>query len=125
VSNDHRGHGPRVSNGDQVNIFGGQDVIGIQHNHGPGGDQGLTPEMAQLFAQLTTLVAQLVADSRVGTEDRNTLIETLPVVSRPDQGDRHRWRDALDLLATLAHSIGDAATPMLGLVTQLLPLIRS
>ncbi len=124
MSDNHRDNPPRGNNGDQVNIYGGSEIIGIQHNHGPSGDQPPSPEVAALFSQLALLVAQLAADPGVGTEHRRTLAQTLPVLSVPADSERTRWRDTLHLLTNLAHGIGDAATPMLALATQLITLIH-
>ncbi|MDH6139267.1 MULTISPECIES: hypothetical protein [Kitasatospora] len=125
MSSDDRDDGPRVHYGDQVSIHGGSKHIGIQHNHGRGGDEGLPPEIAAMFAQLATLVTQLAVDSRVGDEDRQSLTETLPVLSQPARAERRHWRNTLYLLTNLARDIGDAAAPMLGLATQLISLIRA
>ncbi|MFE0463956.1 hypothetical protein ACFW1A_32350 [Kitasatospora sp. NPDC058965] len=124
MNGDTGGRGPRHHYGDRVTVHGGTHNIGIQHNYGTAGEPGLPPELAAMFTQLATLVTQLVGDDRVGEEDRQSLAETLPVLTEPAGTERRHWRNTLYLLTNLAHDIGDAAGPMLGLATELINLIR-
>ncbi|MER7674865.1 hypothetical protein ABTY61_41285 [Kitasatospora sp. NPDC096128] len=117
------GSGSRFHFGDNVTVHGGQGNIGIQHNHGPAGDQALPPELAALFAQLTVLVTELARDARLPEEDRQSLQETLPVLSDPAGQERRSWRNTLHLVAGLTRELGEVAAPALGLATQLLALI--
>ncbi len=122
--NDGQGHGPGIHYGDQVTIHGGSNNIGIQHNTGRAGDEGLPPAVSALFAQLAALVTQLSSDAGVDAEDQQSLAGTLPVLNQPATVERHRWRDTLRVLTSLSREIGDAALPVLTVATQLMSLIR-
>ncbi|MFF2075861.1 hypothetical protein ACFVXG_14025 [Kitasatospora sp. NPDC058162] len=117
------GNGSQFQFGDNVTMHGGQGNVGIQHNHGPAADQALPPEIAALFAQLTAVVTELARDARLPAEDRQSLEETLPVLSNPAGQERRSWRNTLHLLTGLTRELGEAAAPALGLATQLLALI--
>ncbi|MBD0693606.1 hypothetical protein [Streptomyces sp. CBMA123] len=119
------GGGAQFQFGDNVTMHGGQGNVGIQHNHGPAGDQALAPELAAMFARLAAVVAELARDARVPEEDRQSLEETLPVLREPAGQERRSRRNTLHLLAGLTRELGEAAAPALGLVTQLLAMINS
>ncbi len=124
MSGNGEGPGPGIHYGDQVTIHGGSNNIGIQHNSGRAGDEGLPPAVSALFAQLAALVTQLSAEAGVDAEDRQSLAGTLPVLNQPATVERHRWRDTLRVLTGLSREIGDAALPVLTVATQLMSLIR-
>ncbi|MFG2905505.1 hypothetical protein ACGF13_10660 [Kitasatospora sp. NPDC048286] len=117
------GNGSHV-HGDQVNIHGGTNVVGIQHNNGPVGDQALPPNVMALFSRLADAVTELARDGRLREADRQSLAEALPVLNSPAAEEPGRRRNTLLLLAGLAQSLGEAAAPALGLANQLLALIN-
>ncbi|MFG2915375.1 hypothetical protein ACGF0D_21135 [Kitasatospora sp. NPDC048298] len=118
------GNGSHVHVGDQVNIHGGTNVVGIQHNNGPVGDQALPPNVMALFSRLADAVTELARDGRLREADRQSLAEALPVLNSPAAEEPGRRRNTLLLLAGLAQSLGEAAAPALGLANQLLALIN-
>ncbi|MFH9352868.1 hypothetical protein [Kitasatospora sp. NPDC017646] len=119
------GNGPQFQFGDNVTIHGGHHNVGVQHNNGPVADQALPPEITAMFARLAAAVADLARDARVPAEDRRSLEETLPVLREPAAQERRSRRNTLHLLAGLTRELGEAAAPVLGLVTQLLALISN
>ncbi|MFJ6619844.1 hypothetical protein ACIQOW_19985 [Kitasatospora sp. NPDC091335] len=123
MSDDERGERPNVQYGDRVTIHGGSGHIGIQHNHGGAGEQALPPEVADLFARLAVAVAGLAEDDRLREADRRSFTEALPVLSDPATEEPDRRRGTLLQLIGLAHTVGEAAAPALGLASQLLALI--
>ncbi|RKT19690.1 hypothetical protein BX285_4159 [Streptomyces sp. 1114.5] len=118
--NDER---PNIQYGDRVTIHGGSGNIGVQHNTGPGAGQALPPEVVALFARLAAVVTELARDGRLQEADRQSLADSLPVLTSPATEEPRRRRNTLLLLAGVAQSLGEAAAPALGLANQLLALL--